>query len=387
MPMLDLPDNVRRFRDTVAEFVRERVAPGAADRDRKREFPADLWAEVGSRGWLGVIYPRDLGGMGLDYLHYATLIEEVASADGSLALMMGAHMSLCTGHIAVAGSDEQKKRLIPRLASGQVTGSWALTEPEAGSDAGGVRTQATPASTAAGEGWALNGEKCYITMGNRASVQVVIASTDPLKGKDGLTAFVFERPAPGFEAGPEAPTVGMCSSDTARIRIRDLRLPRSAQLGKRGEAFKDTMRVLDGGRIGVGAVALGLARAALDASVRHASHRKQFGKPLGEFQSVGNMLADMATEIEAARALLYRTADRRDRGVGTSRDSSMAKMFASRVATKACDLAIQIHGGHGYTHACPVERFWRDARLTEIGEGTTQIQQLVIARYLLRDAR
>jgi len=377
--MFDLPTEVERFRGRVREFARERVAPGAGERDRKREFPAAIWKELGSLGWLGLIYPKDLGGAGLDFVHYIVLIEELAAVEAALALDVGAHCSLCAGHIWAAGSDEQKKKWIPRLASGQATGSWALTEPEAGSDAAGVRTRAT----VDGDGWRLDGEKCFITLGTQSHIQVVNASSDPEKGKDGISAFVVEKPAAGLEAKSDFATLGMCSSDTARIRLSGVRVPGDALIGRRGSALRDVKETLDGGRIGVGAVALGIARACLDASIAYAGKRKQFGKPIGQFQSVGNLLADMATDVEAARLLIYKAAFNRQAGRGSSLESSMVKMFASRTAVKAGDSAVQIHGGHGYTCEHPVERYWRDAKLTEIGEGTTQVQQIVIAKSLL----
>lgn len=381
--LFELPEHVERFRESVRSFVRERVAPGAAERDRERRWPAEQWAEIAARGWLGLVFPREFGGQGLDYLHYAVMIEEIAAADAALALDIGPQTSLAAGQIWIAGTDEQKRRWIPRLARGEAVGSWALTEPEAGSDAGAVSTRAEPDGDG---GWRISGQKCFITLGNRADIQVLIASTDPAAGKDGLTAFVIERPTPGFESRPELPTLGMCSSDTARLTLRDVRVPRGHQLGRLGHGFRDAMRALDGGRIGVAAVATGIAAACLADSVRYASRRRQFGRPIGEHQSVGNMLADMAADVEAARMLTYRAAARRDRGAGTSKDSSLAKMFASRAATRAGDWAVQIHGGHGYTREHSVERYWRDAKLTEIGEGTTQIQQMIIARALLREA-
>lgn len=376
----DLSKKHLAFRDEIRDFAEKQVRLGAGRRDANAEFPVELWKEMGRRGWLGLFIPKQYGGMGLDELSYALLLEEIARTDASLALTIASHSSLCSRHILLAGSDKQKKKLLPQLARGINTGAWALTEPQAGSDVARVQTTARPSAG----GWTLHGEKTFVTNGNVADLIVILALTDPAKKKDGLSAFLVRRDLEGISGKPVPPKMGMRSSDTAELKLQNVPLQTEDLLGKKDAAYATLMEVLNLGRIGIAALAVGLGQAALEAASDYARKREQFGHPIGDFEAIGDMLAGMATEIQAARLLTYRAACLQDQGQLKSVDSSMAKLFASDACIRACDHAVQIHGGHGYTAEYPVERYSRDAKLTAIGEGTSQIQQWIIARSLLK---
>ncbi len=367
------------------EFLRREVAPGAAERDREGRFPADLVRELGALGVMGMQVPEAYGGAGLDASTAAWILEEIAAVDGSLCLTVASHNSLCSGHILRAGSEAQKRAWLPPLARGEVLGAWGLTEPGSGSDAAGLRSRARETA----DGWVLDGSKSFITQGRVAGTYVLLARTDPPRdgrgSSDGISAFVAPGEAAGLEAGPPEDKLGLHSSDTAGLRFDGLELPTDALLGTRGEAFADVMQVLTGGRIGIAAMAIGLGRAALERAARYAGEREQFGRPIGRNQGVAFKLAEVAVELESARLLVRKAAHLYDRGRDATVAASMAKLKASVAGVRACDEAIQIHGGYGYMREYEVERMWRDARLTRIGEGTDEIQKVIISRHLLRE--
>jgi alkylation response protein AidB-like acyl-CoA dehydrogenase len=368
-----------QIRDMVRDFCRKEVVPHAAEWDAEARFPLEPFKALGRLGVLGMCHDPEYGGAGLDAVSLTVAIEELAAADGSLCLSVAAHHSLCSGHIALAGTPAQKRRYLSRLTTGDAVGAWALTEPGSGSDAIGMKTRAERR----GDRWALNGSKALITHGSVADIYVVLAVTDPERRHHGITAFVVEKGAKGLSTGRNERKLGVKASDTAQVFLENVEVPAENLLGEEGEGFIDTLRILDGGRVGIGAMAVGLARAALEASLKYASGRSAFGRQIAEFQAVQWKLADMATEIDAARLLVRRAAWLRDRGRTFTREASMAKLFASEVASRATNQAIQIHGGYGYLQDYPVERYMRDAKLTEIGEGTSEIQRLVIARHVL----
>jgi alkylation response protein AidB-like acyl-CoA dehydrogenase len=334
---------------------------------------------------MGVNTPEHYGGAGLDTATFAMILEEIAAVDGSLALTVASHNSLCTGHIMTGGSEAQKARYLPGLARAETLGAWGLTEPSSGSDSGAMQTTAREVEG----GFVINGSKIFITQGSVGGVYVVNARTDPPRdGKsktDGISAFVFPRDTPGLRIGRKEDKLGLNSSDTAMLIFEDMFVPTDALLGTRGQAFKDVMRVLDGGRIGIAAISVGLGRAALEAASKYALEREQFGKPIAEFQGIGFKLADMATNLSAARLLVMKAAALRDAGRPYTLEAAQAKLFASEVGVKACDDAIQIHGGYGYIKEYPVERYWRDARLMRIGEGSSEIQHVIISREWLKN--
>ncbi len=329
-------------------------------------------------GLLGVIFPEDLGGAGMGYVEYVLAVEELSRVDGSVGIIVASHNSLCTNHIMIAGNDEQKKRWIPKLASGEWLGAWALTEPGSGSDAAGARTTAVKR----GNNWVLNGSKTFITNGGHADCVVVLAVTGE-GGTKGISAFVIEKGTKGFRPGKKENKLGLRASDTSELIFEDCEIPAENLIGKLGEGFKDAMRVLDGGRISIAALALGIARGALDAAMSYAQQRRQFGKAISEFQAIQFKLATMATELDAAWLLTMRAAQMKDKGLRVTMESSMAKLFASEAACKICDEGVQIHGGYGFIKDYPAEKFYRDVKLCTIGEGTSEIQRMVIARELL----
>lgn len=376
----ELPDSHRALRDSIRAFCEERVRPYAREWDRTESFPMEVVRELGQLGALGILVSEEYGGAGMDALAVAVAVEEVARYDGSLALTVASHNGLGTSHLRIFGNDEQRKKYLPKLATGEYLGAWGLTEPGSGSDAAGMKTTAVRK----GDGWVLNGTKMFITQGTVGDVFVVLAVTSPEKRQKGITAFILEKGMQGFSQRPIHGKLGMRSSDTAELILEDVFVPDSQRLGEVDSGFIDTMKILDRGRITIGALAVGLARGALEESVRYAKERQAFGKPIAEFQALRFMMADMATETNAARFLVWRAANKADRGEPFTTEASMAKLFASEVAMRACSKAIQIHGGYGYTREFPVERYLRDAKLCEIGEGTSEIQRSIIARELLK---
>ena len=368
---------------TVREFAEKEIAPLSRSLDEAQEFPRALMQKLGDMGLLGIFFPPEYGGAGLNYTDYALVIEELSRVDASIGLSVAAHNSLCSNHIYLAGNEDQKRRFLVPLARGQKIGAWSLTEPTAGSDASGTRSTAVRD----GESYVLNGSKTFATHGSVCDYAVVFAVTDRSKGKHGISAFVLEKGMPGFRPGRKEDKMGCRASDTAEIVMDSCRVPRSNLLGKEGEGFVDALRILDGGRIGIGAMAVGIAQGALEQAIDYARKREQFGQPIASFQAVQWMLADSATEIEAARLLIRQAAWLKQQGGDVNLASAMAKLYASETAVRVTDRAVQIHGGYGYIKDYPVERAYRDAKLTTIGEGTSEIQRLVIARHLLGRAK
>ena len=377
---LDLASEHALLRDTIRDFMTTEVAPVVDEHERERRFPTDIVKRIGEMGWLGIPIPEDEGGAGLDTLAYAIAVEEIGRVWGSLGLIVAAHTSLGCGPLHLAGSDEQKQRFLVPMASGKVLGAYGLTEPGAGSDAGGTRTTARLEDDC----WVLDGAKRFITNAGHAGTYVVTAKTGTTdKGDAEISAFIVPADTPGFSVGRLEDKLGLHASATGELRFEGAKIPAENLLGPQGDGFRTFLKILDGGRISIGALALGLAQAALDASIPYAQTREQFGRPIGTFQGVAFMVADMATEIEAARSLVWKAAWLKDQGRDYGLVAAEAKLFASEVSSRATNAAIQIHGGYGYTTDYPVERYLRDAKLTEIGEGTSQIQRLVIARKIL----
>lgn len=378
----DLTEEQQAIRDMVRRFARERIAPKAAELDEKAEFPIETVKELGEMGILGIGFPEEDGGSGFDTLSYILAVEELSRVDGSHGITLAAHCSLGVWPIWKFGTEEQKKKWMPLICSGEKLSSFGLTEPEAGSDAGGTRTTAV----LKGDEWVINGTKQFITNATYAGVLVITARTDKeAKGSRGISAFLLPTDAPGYSLGKKENKLGLRASDTRELVFEDCRLPKDALLGELNHGFPIFMQTLDGGRISIAALALGIGQGALDASVPYAMQRKQFGRPIADFQMIQAYLAEMQTELTAARHLTYHSARLKDAGRSTTMASAMAKYYASTAAMKATTLAIQIHGGYGYTKDYPVERYFRDAKLCEIGEGTTEIQKIVIARELIKE--
>jgi alkylation response protein AidB-like acyl-CoA dehydrogenase len=378
-----LTEEQQQLRRTVREFAEAEIAAHVMEWDEASRFPEEIIPKLAEMGLLGVIFPEEYGGAGWGYVEYAIAIEELARVDGSVAIIVAAHNSLCTNHIFKFGTEEQKRKYVVPLAQGKLLGCWSLTEPEAGSDAGGTRTTAKEA----GEGWILNGSKTFTTNGHKAGVCVAMALTDPAKGSSGISAFIIEKGTPGFKPGKKENKLGLRASDTSEVIFTDCRIPAENLLGKRGDGFKNSLAILDGGRISIAALGLGMAQGAYEAAAKYAKQRKQFGRPIGDFQAIQFKLADMATEIEAARLLTYRAAWLADRGdVRYTKESAVAKLFAGEVAVRVANESVQIHGGYGFIKDYPAEKFYRDVKLCTIGEGTSEIQRLVIARHLLGKA-
>jgi alkylation response protein AidB-like acyl-CoA dehydrogenase len=375
-----LTDDQLALQREIRDFAAREIAPNVLRWDEASEFPVDVVKQLGQMGLLGVIFPVELGGAGLGYVDYMLAIEELSAVDGSIGIIVAAHNSLCTNHIFLAGTDAQRRKYIPRLASGQALGAWGLTEPGSGSDASAARTTAIRTSS----GWLLNGNKTFITNGHYADVSVVIAVTDKSQGTHGLSAFIVEKGTPGFRPGKKENKLGLRASDTSELIFEDCEIPEENLLGELGEGFVDAMRTLDGGRISIAALSLGIGKGALDASVKYVKERRQFGKAIAEFQGIQWKLADMATELDAARLLTLRAAVLKDAGQRVTRESSMAKLYASEVAVRICDEAVQLHGGYGFIKDYPVEKFYRDVKLCTIGEGTSEIQRMVIGREILK---
>jgi butyryl-CoA dehydrogenase len=374
-----LKEEHHQVRETARKFADEVVAPRARELDEREEFPADIVKQMAELGFMGLPYPEEYGGAGLDMLAYAIAVEEIARACGSTAITLAAHVSLGCGPVAQNGTEEQKRRFLTPMARGEAIGAFGLTEPGAGSDAAGTRTRAEKVEG----GWRVNGEKIYITNGSVAKYVTFTARTEPGKGTRGISAFILETSTPGFRVGKREKKMGLRGSDTVAIAFEDCFVPEENLIGDPSGGFKTFMRTLTGGRISIGALALGLAQGAYEHSVRYAKQRHQFGQPIASFQAIQFMLADMAMRIDAARLLVYRAAVLKDAGQEHVKEAAMAKLFASEAGNWVTDKAIQIHGGIGYCRDVPVERMHRDAKLMEIGEGTSEIQRLVIAREIL----
>ena len=373
-------DEQKHLRKSVREFAEGEIAPHVMEWDESSHFPAEILPQLAEMGLMGVIFPEEYGGAGLGYTEYATVIEELARVDGSVGLFVAAHNSLCSNHIYKFGSEEQKRKYLVPLAQGKKLGAWSLTEPEAGSDAGGTRTTAVRD----GKGWTLNGSKTFTTNGTYADICVAMAVTDRSKDSHGISAFILEKGTTGFRPGKKENKLGMRASDTSEVIFTDCHIPAENLLGPEGEGFVSSLKILDGGRISIAALGLGMAQGALEAATAYAKQRKQFNQPIADFQAIQFKLADMATQVEAARLLVYQAAWLADqKSVRFTRESSMAKYFAGEVAVYVADECVQIHGGYGFIKDYPAEKYYRDAKLCTIGEGTSEIQKLVIARQLL----
>ena len=376
----DLTPEQKQVRDVARDFAQAELGDKIAPFDERHEFPHAIVAKLGPLGFLGALVPEEYGGAGLDYVSYALIVEELNRGDASVGITMWAHNSLCTNHVTLFASPAQKAKWLPRLAHGEILGAWGLTEPGSGSDAAALRTRAERRDG----GYVLNGSKAFITNASVGALAVVMARTDPTKGAKGISAFVVEKGTPGFSAGTPYRKLGLHASDTAELIFEDARVPADQVLGAEGQGFVQAMQVLEGGRIAMAAMAVGIAQAAVDAAVKYMKQRTAFGKTLAEFNGLQGMIAELATEVEVARLLLLRAAYLKDSGRPAMHAAAMAKVFASEAAMKAATKAVQIHGGAGYITEFPVERIFRDAKLTEIGEGTSEVQRLVIAREILK---
>ena len=376
-----LNDEQQQLRKSVREFAEREIAPHVLEWDEASRFPMETVKELGKMGLLGVIFPSEYGGAGMGYIEYVIAIEELSRVDGSVGIIVAAHTSLCSNHIFLAGNETQKQKYIPKLATGEFIGAWGLTEPNSGSDAGGARCSAVRK----GDRWVLNGTKTFITNGSYADVYVVVAVTDKAARTHGLSAFLVEKGTKGFRPGKKENKLGLRASDTAELIFEDCEIPAENLLGHEGEGFVDAMRILDGGRISIASLGLGMAQGAYESAVKYSKQRKQFGKAISEFQAIQWKLADMATEIDAARLLTMRAAWMKDNGMKSTLESSMAKLYTSEVAVRAANEAVQIHGGYGFIKDYPAEKFYRDVKLCTIGEGTSEIQRMVISRQILKD--
>ena len=370
-----------QLRRAVREFAEAEIKPHVMEWDEAQTFPMEVIRKLGKLGYMGAIFPEEYGGAGLGYVEYSIIIEELSRVDGSVGIILAAHTSLCSNHIYKAGNEEQKKKYLPKLTTGEWIGCWSLTEPEAGSDAAGTRTSAVRN----GNDWIVNGSKTFTTNAHYADICVGMAVTDKTKSQHGISAFLFETGTPGFRAGKKENKLGLRASATGEVIFTDCRLAASQLCGKEGEGFVDSLRILDGGRISIAALSLGMAQGAFDAALKYSKQRKQFGRPISEFQAIQHKLVDMATKIDASRLLIYRAANRLNQGKRVTRESAMAKLFASEAAVWIANEAVQIHGGYGFIKDYPVEKFYRDVKLCTIGEGTSEIQRMVIARQLLKD--
>jgi len=381
-----LTDEQQQLRHTVREFAEGEIAPHVMEWDEASRFPSEIIPKLAEMGFLGVIFPEKYGGAGMGYVEYAIIIEELSRVDGSIGIIVAAHNSLCTNHIFKFGTEEQRQKYVVPLAQGKKLGCWSLTEPEAGSDAGRTRTVAAKKDG----GWVLNGAKTFTTNGHYADICVGMAVTEASKKQHGISAFVIEKGTAGFRPGKKENKLGLRASDTSEVVFTDCRVPGESLLGREGEGFVNSLQILDGGRISIASLGLGMAQGAYECSVRYAKQRKQFGKQIAEFQAIQFKLADMATQIDAARLLTYRAAWLADRAIASgdseariTRESSMAKLYAGEVAVRVANKAVQIHGGYGFTKDYPAEKYYRDVKICTIGEGTSEIQRMVIARQLL----
>lgn len=376
----DLTEDQQQVKASVREFAESEIKPHVMEWDEEQHFPIELWSKLAALGLTGVIFPEEYGGAGMGYVEYSTIIEEIARVDGSIGLSVAAHNSLCSNHIYEFGTEEQKKKYLVPLAQGEHIGAWGLTEAQAGSDASGTRTTAVRQNG----GWVVNGSKNFITHAISGDTCVAVAVTDKTKGNRGITAFVFEKGMKGFSPAKKENKLGMRASETASVVFEDCYIEDAQRLGNEGDGFLQAMQVLDGGRISIASLAVGIAQGAYESAVRYAKERQQFGKPIAEFQAIQFKLADMLTQIEAARLLTLRAAYLKDNGKKVTKESAMAKLYASEVAVRVSEEAIQIHGGYGFTKDYPAEKYWRDSKLCTIGEGTSEIQRIVIAKQLLR---
>ncbi len=377
---LKYTENQRMIADMVRDFGAKHIKPKMMEWDESQEFPVEVFKQLGELGLMGVLVPTEYGGSGFGYLEYVTAIAELSKIDGSIGLSMAAHNSLCTGHILQFGNEEQKQKYLPKLATAEWIGAWGLTEPNTGSDAGNMRTVAVED----GDHYVINGAKNFITHGKTGNVAVVIVRTGEVGDSHGMTAFIIEKGTPGFSAGRKEDKLGMRASETTELIFQDCRVHKSQMLGNVGEGFIQAMKVLDGGRISIAALSLGIAQGAFDAALAYSQERSQFNKPISSFQGIAFKLADMATEIEAAALLTYQAADMKNRGLNVNKESAMAKLYASEVSVRVANEGVQIFGGYGFTKDYPAEKYYRDAKLCTIGEGTSEIQKLVISRAILK---
>jgi alkylation response protein AidB-like acyl-CoA dehydrogenase len=373
-------ENQKMIAQMIRDFGEKEIKPRMMEWDESQEFPIEVFKKMGSLGIMGVLVPEEYGGAGFGYPEYVTAIAELSKIDGSIGLSMAAHNSLCTGHILQHGSEEQKQKYLPKLATAEWIGAWGLTEPNTGSDAGNMRTVAVKD----GDYWVLNGAKNFITHAKSGNVAVVIVRTGNVGDSHGMTAFIVEKGTPGFSAGKKENKLGMRASETAELIFADCRIHKSQMIGKEGDGFIQAMKVLDGGRISIAALSLGIAQGAFEAALKYSHERHQFNQPISKFQGIAFKLADMATKIEAASLLTYRAADLKEKGINVNKESAMAKLFASEVAVEVANEGVQIFGGYGYTKDFPAEKYYRDAKLCTIGEGTSEIQKLVISRTILK---
>lgn len=376
----ELNEEQQQTRYSIREFAEAELKPHVSEWDEAQHFPIELLPSFAELGLTGIILPEEYGGAGMGYIEYATIIEELARVDPAIALSLAGHNSLAAGHLYLSASEDQKQRFLVPLARGQYLGAWGLTEPSSGSDASSMRTTAAQKNGA----WVINGSKNFITNASFAGTSIVMAITDRTAGTHGISAFIVDKGTNGFSVAKKENKLGMRASDTASLVFDDCRVPQDRLIGDPGQGFIQAMRVLDGGRISIAALAIGTAQGAYEAAVRYAKERYQFGKPIAEFQAIQFKLADMATEIDAARLLTYRAAALKSQGKVVTRESSMAKLYASEVAVRVSENAIQVHGGYGYIKDYPVEKYWRDSKLCTIGEGTSEVQRLVIARQILK---
>jgi alkylation response protein AidB-like acyl-CoA dehydrogenase len=375
----ELNDEQRQVKMSVREFAEGEIAPHIREWDEKQHFPVELLPKLAELGLMGVIFPEKYGGAAMGYVEYATIIEELSRVDGSVGISVAAHNSLCSNHIYMFGTEEQKQKYLVPLAQGKQLGAWGLTEAGAGSDASGTRTTAVKKDG----GWVVNGSKNFITHAIHGDVCVAVASTDRAMRSKGITAFIFEKGMQGFMPGKKEDKLGLRASETASVIFEDCHISDGQRLGPEGLGFIQAMQILDGGRISIAALAVGIAQGAYESALKYSKERQQFGKPISEFQAIQFKLSDMATQIDAARLLMYRAAYLKDKGRKVTKESAMAKLYASEISVKVCEEAIQIHGGYGYTKDYPPEKYWRDSKLCTIGEGTSEIQRMVIARQLL----
>lgn len=373
-------ENQKMIAQMIRDFGDKEIKPKMMGWDESQEFPIEIFKKMGKLGIMGVLVPEEYGGTGFGYLEYVTAIAELSKIDGSIGLSMAAHNSLCTGHILQHANEEQKRKYLPKLATAEWIGAWGLTEPNTGSDAGNMRTVAVKD----GDHYIINGAKNFITHAKSGNVAVVIVRTGEIGDSHGMTAFIIEKGTPGFSSGKKENKLGMRASETAELVFNDCRIHKSQMIGKEGEGFIQAMKVLDGGRISIASLSLGIAQGAFEAALKYSHERHQFNQPISKFQGIAFKLADMATKIEAAKLLTYRAADLKNKGINVNKESAMAKLYASEVAVEVANEGVQIFGGYGYTKDFPAEKYYRDAKLCTIGEGTSEIQKLVISRSILK---